>query len=288
MDINSSAQLKAPFDMKQIQRYFKWAIFIGSSLTAFTSIVVLGLPALPMKYLNHRIYREYIRIIESLFSSYAMVMVYIFSPTELVLSGDLDGLKIDRKIIMANHQIYPDWCYLWNLFHLNGFGGDMKVLVMQELLYIPLMGWAMYIVEFIFIKRKWALDQKSLCHHLKVTKADNLPISLLIFPEGTLNTPGNIENSKTYAKKNDIKEHPEFVILPKSTGLHQACQTLMPEIHTLIDITVGYSNIGKNEVPYDIFLIDKVFIDGLGPKQVHLHIKKHEISTIPGFIPNQL
>lgn len=80
---------------------------------------------------------------------------------------------------------------------------------------------------------------------------------LLLFPEGTLNTPNNRETSRAYAKKMDITEGghnltkgPKYVILPKATGLFMCADVLMPKISTLFDITVGYSGVKPHQVPY--------------------------------------
>lgn len=85
---------------------------------------------------------------------------------------------------MANHQIYPDWLYMWTLARIVGKHGDVKILLMAILRYIPLIGPGMMFFEFIFMQRKWDLDRHRITKHLNRVVHDKLPLWLLIFPEG--------------------------------------------------------------------------------------------------------
>ncbi|KAI9207000.1 acyltransferase-domain-containing protein [Polychytrium aggregatum] len=266
--------------------YVALVVFAVLNLWIATSVLLSGTLALVLLFHSHRAYREFIQILEKGFGSHVVILTYLLSPADLLLTGDLDALTPrTRSIIMANHQIYPDWLYLWSLAWWAGIHGTIKIILMEPLKYIPIVGMGMQLFEFIFMKRKWALDRDNMSKILRTAKADNLPLSLLIFPEGTLNTPNNKATSEAYAKKMDLSEKPEFVLLPKSTGLHFSCETLLPEITTLVDVTVGYSGLTKDQVAYDEYLVENVFFHGKGPKQVHMHIRKFDIRTLPGFAP---
>ncbi|KAJ3193780.1 hypothetical protein HK101_004091 [Irineochytrium annulatum] len=79
-----------------------------------------------------------------------------------------------------------------------------------------------------------------------------------------------------------LPRHPRHMLLPKSTGLHFCATTLMPEVDDLFDLTVGYSGLRAGQIPYDEYLVDKVFFRGSYPKEVHIHVKAHSLRTIPG------
>lgn len=102
---------------------------------------------------------------------------------------------------------------------------------------------------------------------------------------GTLNTPIGRESSEKYAKKMEISDRPEIVLLPKSTGLYHCAKTLVPytQVLKLFDVTVGYSGLKVADVPYDKYLIEEVFFNGIYPKQVHMHIRSYNWDVIPGF-----
>jgi 1-acyl-sn-glycerol-3-phosphate acyltransferase len=72
---------------------------------------------------------------------------------------------------------------------------------MEYLAYVPILGYGMWFFEFIFLKQKWVVDRERITRNLKKAARDPNPLLLWIFPEGTLNTPLNVEKSRNYAKK---------------------------------------------------------------------------------------
>lgn len=101
------------------------------------------------------------------------------------ISG-LDNLPKDRPVVVAcNHQ--GDW----ETFYLLTMGLPVSTVLKQELLYIPFFGWALAMLNPIAINRKRktnALKQLSQqgCERL------GAGISVVIFPEGTRNPPGQL------------------------------------------------------------------------------------------------
>jgi lysocardiolipin and lysophospholipid acyltransferase len=72
---------------------------------------------------------------------------------------------------------------------------------MQYLKMIPLFGWGMMFFEFIFMAQKWASDEARMTQSLLRAKSVKHSLWLIIFPEGTLNTPGNVDKSYKFAQK---------------------------------------------------------------------------------------
>jgi len=140
----------------------------------------------------------------------------------------------------------------------------------------------MMIFEFIFIKRKWAFDRYIMSRLLTRAKKDPLPLLLLIFPEGTVITPDTQAKSMDYAKKMDLKENFKHVLIPKTTGLQYCLEVLRPEVKRLLDITVGYEGLQDHHCPYDEYPLSKVFFEGKGPKEIHLHLRSYNVDDIPG------
>ncbi|KAJ3089131.1 hypothetical protein HK102_007142 [Quaeritorhiza haematococci] len=264
--------------------YLRMVAFMGTLALTSLGIVLLQLPALPLRYTNHAWYRQYIRLTEQVWGSVMCIMTYLFTPVELVLTGDHQWLAgRQRFVLISNHQTYLDWWYLWSLARLKGAHGDVKILLMDYLKYLPIFGWGMWGFEFIFMKRKWALDMLNMRKHLQRAKWDLQPLWLIIFPEGTLNTPNNKETSRAYAKKMDLTEDPTHVLLPKSTGLQFCLSALRPEVHTLVDITMGYSGLTADQVPYYEYLFNDVIFGGKRIKQIHLHVRRFDVDQLPGF-----
>ncbi|KAJ3161893.1 hypothetical protein HK101_000778 [Irineochytrium annulatum] len=266
--------------------YVRIAIFFILLVgTCYGVVLVQGFSLLLLLH-SHTAYRAYIRVTAQAFGSVIMIVTYLLCPgTKLVVTGDFDRIRARGKsIVIANHQIYPDWFYLWAFTWLRGCHGDLKIMLVEWLKYLPIFGQGMWFFEFIFMKQKWDLDKDNMKDKLLKAKDPASPLMLLIFPEGTLNTPENIKKSQAYAKKMNFSKHPRHMLLPKSTGLQFCATTLMPEVDDLFDLTVGYSGLKAGQIPYDEYLVPKVFFHGEYPKEVHIHVKAHSLRSIPGLV----
>jgi hypothetical protein len=49
----------------------------------------------------------------------------------------------DRLVVMANHQAYTDWMYLWILACYSGHSRGVIILLKEGLKKIPVVGWGM-------------------------------------------------------------------------------------------------------------------------------------------------
>ncbi|KAI8894213.1 acyltransferase-domain-containing protein [Globomyces pollinis-pini] len=236
-------------------------------------------------------YKTVIRTTEQAFGTCMVFIVYFLTPgTKLVITGDHDKFKsIEKTILFANHQIYPDWVYIWMLARKYQRHGDVKIMLIAVLKYIPILGLGMQFFDFIFMQRKLALDKINIIENMKRQKAfaAHLPLWLMIYPEGTLNTPGNRDSTRAYAKKYDIKEDPKYVLLPKSTGLFMLSDALSKQLNSVFDLTVGYSGLEAPDIPYEEYLAQNVFFGHKYPKEIHIHVKHFQLNQLPGFEENQ-
>jgi lysocardiolipin and lysophospholipid acyltransferase len=54
----------------------------------------------------------------------------------------------DRLVVMANHQAYTDWMYLWILACYSGHSTGVIILLKEGLKKIPVVGWGMVNLSF--------------------------------------------------------------------------------------------------------------------------------------------
>jgi 1-acyl-sn-glycerol-3-phosphate acyltransferase len=213
--------------------YYPAAIFFISSIT-FTCIALISLQVasvvilasqyplllfvprnshLKMRVWFYQQYKSVIRLTEKSFGLQLALVCWVLLPKQkLVLTGDYKSLdSVEKAILIANHQIYLDWFYIWLLAVRFERHGDLKIMLIAIMKHVPLFGLGMQFFEFIFMKQKLALDQQNILNHMDHLRdyCQGFPLWLLIFPEGTLNTPKNRKSSREYAKKNDIKEEPK-------------------------------------------------------------------------------
>jgi len=189
-----------------------------------------------------------------------------FSPTVIRVSGDKsmrgqlletkDGrLQTDfpeRIVLMANHQLYTDWVYLWWIAYTSKMHGHVYIILKESLKYIPVIGPAIIFYGFILMARNWARDKprlrrrlQQLCtrHSGPLSGFQSLdPMWLMIFPEGT-NLSANTRNqSKKWADKQGIRDL-QHQLLPRSTGLQYCLQELQSTVGWVYDCTIAYEGI---------------------------------------------
>ncbi|OBZ83539.1 putative acyltransferase CST26 [Choanephora cucurbitarum] len=134
--------------------------------------------------------------------------------------------------------------------------------------------------EFIFLKRKLEQDKDNIVNNLEKTKARNRPVWLVLFPEGTVISDEARQKSKNYAAKLNMDDL-KFTLLPRTTGLKLCKDTLGNSIEWLYDLTVGYPGIEPGENPEDVMTMKRIFCDSQGPRQIHIHIRRYRVDSLP-------
>ncbi|GAA96113.1 uncharacterized protein L969DRAFT_14311 [Mixia osmundae IAM 14324] len=238
---------------------------------------------------------------------FAQLLIYIsqtFGPTKIILTSegkDLDLSAIvkrdakgkvihltlpERSIILANHQVYCDWSYIWNLLYFAELHNAIVIILKKSLKWIPIVGPAMQMFQFIFLSRSWDADQSVLKRQIGKMAAkaqeSSEPLSLLIFPEGNLVSQLSRPISKKYADKSGIADM-KHQILPRSTGLLFCLRALAKEVPSLsvIDITIGYEGIPEGDYGQDYYSLQSIFGAGQSPPAVHMHVRTFKASELP-------
>ena len=178
--------------------------------------------------------------------------------------------------------MYADWWYAWCLTYFIGTHKDVCIVLKKSLKWIPVAGWAcifalvlytankmrhqgMQVFKFIFLARSWASDRIRLASRLSAlgqqAEREDKPLTLFIYPEGTLVSKDTRPISRKFADKIGIVRPVLFsalilfdsicysfkldmknILLPRSTGLHYSLRSLSPRVPALqlIDITTVY------------------------------------------------
>jgi len=212
-----------------------------------------------------------------------------FSPKELqnMVSRKENGdvyLNLPAKsVLVSNHQVYADWLYAWCLTYFMGTQGDVFIVLKNTLKWIPILGWGMQIYNFIFLARSWASDRLYLSAQLswlgQRAEEKDTPLTLIIYPEGTLVSPNTRPISKKFAENVGI---PDMVhtLLPRSTGLHYSLRSLVHGIPKLklIDITTSYPGIPPLKYGQSYYTLRSIFVNGVPPPSVHMHIRCFDVA----------
>ncbi|EXJ54053.1 hypothetical protein A1O7_09390 [Cladophialophora yegresii CBS 114405] len=248
----------------------------------------------PLKSINEDWYNAWIAFTKQSFGLLTMTLTQTFAPTKVIVSGDesvrgqllksTDGNLIldfpERLVLIANHQIYTDWLYLWWIAYCNGMHGRLYIILKESLRKIPVLGWGMQLNQFIFLKRNWEEDKPNMARSLQKLNKPTDPMWLLLFPEGTNLAPSTRAKSAAWAKKNNIPDC-RHTLLPRSTGLHFCLDELKGSVEYVYDVTVVYAGVPRGQYAQDIFTLKAGYMEGRPPKSVHMHFRRFAVKDIP-------
>ncbi|TFK57392.1 acyltransferase-domain-containing protein [Heliocybe sulcata] len=290
--------------------------------TQFVFLLPLRLVPLNAAY---KLYEAGIRYTKGAFAALLVLMCQWFAPTKLIISFEREGkgrfsdeelekivvrddsgrvveLRLASKaVLIPNHQVYADWWYAWCLMYFMNTHRDVFIVLKKSLKWIPVVGWGMQNFDFIFLARSWASDRLSLSSQLsrlgRRAEKQDIPLSFLLYPEGTLVSADTRPVSKKFADKLGI---PDMVhtLLPRSTGLQYSLRSLAPRIPSLqlLDLTVAYPGIPPLGYGQSYYTLRSIFFDRIPPPAIHIHIRQFDVasevplgdlsSTNPKVLPN--
>lgn len=150
-------------------------------------------------------------------------------------------LAREHMMVIMNHKYEIDWLMAWILAERIRMLGTTKIYGKKVLQLIPLIGWAWWFTESLFLKRDWTKDKQIIQEGVRtaVEYPDNYWVTLLLFPEGTRLTNQKLENSHIVAKEKGypiMKHH----LLPRPKGFAYSIQELKGKLNAVYDATVVF------------------------------------------------
>ncbi|KAI9884623.1 MAG: NADH kinase pos5 [Watsoniomyces obsoletus] len=285
----------------QIIRMLLFVDYLVSCCCVIHAAQILGSPL----YLLHRdYYYAYMAWTKLCFGILITTLCQWWSPTIIRVSGDesvrgqlrqADDGRLhcafpERLVLIANHQLYTDWLYLWWIAYTNRMHGHLYIILKESLKYIPILGPGMMFYEFIFLSRNWKRDRPRLARHMSKLKSRHSgplsgstpldPMWLLIFPEGTNLSDNGRKNSAAWAEKQGMPDL-QHQLHPRSTGSLYCLQELKDTVSWVYDCTLAYEGIPRDKYGQDIFTLRSSFIQGRPPKSVNMYWRRFAMSSIP-------
>lgn len=268
--------------------------FILATLAAAASFFM----GAPLSLLAPTVWRAWMDMYKGVFGSILITLVAITSPTKVRIyckhdnmgfrlnrHGLLQSTLSPRTVVTANHQIYTDWVFIWWLAYTAGLETAPIITLKKSLQKVPVLGWAMTRLRFLFLSRHWAEDQKLIQETTAYFAEDrSWPVWLSLFPEGTVVNRNTQARGEAFANASHIPRSviPKHLLLPRVKGLQAILKGLEGSIPVLYDMTIVY----EPQPPGDLaaeshFSLKRTFLRGLGPTTVRLHIRELPISQIP-------
>ena len=141
-------------------------------------------------------------------------------------------------LVLANHQSWVDIPVLQAIF--NRKIPLLRFFLKSQLFWVPLLGLAWWALDFPFMKR---YSREKLEKHPELAGRDvettrracrkfrGMPVSILIFPEGTRFT----------AAKHDTQNSPfRHLLKPRAGGTAFVLESMGDALHTLLDVSIAY------------------------------------------------
>ena len=291
---------------------------VGWLISSCMFISITQFIGAPLYYYSKPLFYSWMSLTKQSFAILVIVITQFFSPTAIHISwessldgqfrsardgsGRLETTFPERMILIANHQIYTDWIYLWWMAYTSHMHGALIIILKESLKYVPFMGWGMMFYGFVFMARKWATDKPRLAYRLQKLKQQHItahpagnapgraisaknvgsydPMWLLIFPEGTNLSANTRKKSVAWSQKSG-KPDMKHQLLPRSTGMQFCLEQLDDSVEWVYDCTVAYEGTPKNGYAQDFFTLRSTFLQGRPPKSVSLHWRRFAVADIP-------
>ena len=151
----------------------------------------------------------------------------------------IDDVSLDKwYLVISNHQSWTDIILLQS--YLYGKIPPLKFFTKQQLIWVPGIGLAMYVLGFPYVKRVSKAQIKA-NPNLRNADRDNIaeackgfknhPTCILNFLEGTRRT-----SAKQLNQSSDYKN----LLKPKIGGIEYVIKDMGDYLHKLIDVTIVY------------------------------------------------
>jgi lysocardiolipin and lysophospholipid acyltransferase len=112
---------------------------------------------------------------------------------------------------------------------------------------IPVLGWTIDKLDFLWMKRNWEADRVGIQHRLHRLATDEEPLWVIIFPEGMTVNTRSAEESRVFAKT-DNRPVLDLTLLPRYKGLTALLEMMKGQNPEVVDITMAFDSY-SGEIP---------------------------------------
>merc|ERR1711953_623411 len=243
-------------------------LWYGSILLGFYFLVAPCLLILPF---SRSLYRRVTDTLYSSWEAFNVTLLQSFYGVRIVLTGD--NLISENALVVLNHPTRTDWNFLWAGLHHGGPNHNAKIILKEDLRKIPGLGWIMAMTRFVFLKRSWSDDCKTLDKMLEYFSLirEESPIQLVLFPEGTNLSESAKKRSDAFAAKNNRQVY-KRVLHPRTTGFVHLTKGMMERnlLDAVYDVTMAYPDTQPQS--------EKTLLAGKFPSQVNIHFVRHPLA----------
>lgn len=196
---------------------------------------------------NKDLYRRIVeRLAYMLWSQVAFILQYWSGSECDLITDDANVMKSlggkESAMVILNHKYDIDWAMGYMCADKMNILGNSKVYAKSSLLPVPVIGWTWYFTETIFVARNWKKDSSTIPEHIQKYNQypKDLPIWILLFPEGTRFTKKKQEASNAIAREKGLPELRHH-LLPRTRGFVESMKHLKGVVPAIYDCVVAFT-----------------------------------------------
>lgn len=171
-------------------------------------------------------------LVYTLFSPPISLLYYWSNMSLNIQLDDLELIEAAKRpmlgIIIPNHSYELDYMVSFVLADQLGGVGCYKSMSKEELRYLPIIGWSMWMSDLIFVKRDWKRDREIIANKLDALFDYDQTI-LGIFAEGTRFTQEKHQLSVEFARSRNLQPF-KYHLVPRTRGFNYTVRHYLREI----------------------------------------------------------
>lgn len=161
----------------------------------------------------------------------------------------------ENYLVIANHIGSIDFMIINELAIPQKMLGNLKYLIKDAAMYIPVFGIGMKMAGFLYLKRNIAEDRRRIVEYCSFIKKVKIPLWLIVYPESSRFSEEKKVKSQEFCKKKGlpILNH---VLFPRTGGFKIIADNLKgSHVKNVVDLTVFFETpTGKIPSLFDLLL----------------------------------
>lgn len=243
------------------------ALLLAASLLITNFVQMLSLIILPF---SRRAFRHWNRIAVGYWARSTILMMEHITRTPFEFEGDVISSG-ENAIVIPNHQSMVDIMMTVKLAQTPGRLGDIKQFAKDIIKWVPGLGWGMFFVDGIFLKRDWSRDANTIFKTFNRIHKSGMPFWVINYPEGTRATPRKIKQSQEFAHDRGLPVM-NHVMIPRPKGFVATLSALRDRLDAVYDMTIKY----EGHIPTFWELLSGQIKD-----VIRVRVKRYPIAALP-------
>ncbi|PON89190.1 Phospholipid/glycerol acyltransferase [Trema orientale] len=210
-------------------------------LSGFTVNFLQAILFVLVRPVSKSMYRRINKVIAELLWLELIWLIDWWAAIKVEVHADAETLQLlgkEHALVISNHRSDIDWLVGWVLAQRSGCLGSSLAIMKKEAKFLPIIGWSMWFSDYVFLERKWAIDEITLKSGFRRLEDFPMPFWLALFVEGTRFTQPKLAAAQYFAASRGLPV-PRNVLIPRTKGFVSAVSHMRSFVPAIYDCTVA-------------------------------------------------